>query len=44
MVREEEKSRIAESIHDGIGQLLFSLKLKLGQLTLVFYNHPRTKK
>jgi signal transduction histidine kinase len=32
--QEEERRRMAESLHNGIGQLLFAAKLQLGQLTV----------
>jgi PAS domain S-box-containing protein len=33
--QEEERRRIAESLHNGIGQLLFAAKLQLGQLAVL---------
>lgn len=33
--QEEERRRMAESLHNGIGQLLFAAKLQLSQLTVV---------
>jgi PAS domain S-box-containing protein len=41
--REEEQKRIAESLHNGLGQLLFGVKLGLGQLQVSPENEKALK-